>query len=216
MKKLAFLLVAVAAAVAPSAGFAQTVFSDSLQTTLASPNWVGNGSGAIAPSPVAGGNALHFDSLGSGGDLFSSLFATGPGTYRVRFDYLCGTAGGCGGFVGLYPGGSTTTNVNANPGNDGWLWTDTPAAYPTAFTGTGNGVAYTNVTFAFTVTSPGQFGLKLEDFSGSGGVAGDAYFRNLSVAAVPEPATWAMLIFGFGLIGTALRLPRRKGAPLTV
>lgn len=36
----------------------------------------------------------------------------------------------------------------------------------------------------------------------------DANFRvagNLLVAAVPEPATWAMLIIGFGMVGGALR-----------
>ena len=33
---------------------------------------------------------------------------------------------------------------------------------------------------------------------------------SLSIAAVPEPATWAMMILGFGLIGASLR--RRKAA----
>lgn len=34
-----------------------------------------------------------------------------------------------------------------------------------------------------------------------------------SVAAVPEPATWAMLIVGFGLIGGAVRAGRRGSKP---
>lgn len=33
-----------------------------------------------------------------------------------------------------------------------------------------------------------------------------------SVAAVPEPATWAMMIAGFGLVGGAMRYRRRRGA----
>jgi hypothetical protein len=37
-------------------------------------------------------------------------------------------------------------------------------------------------------------------------------FDNISVAAVPEPATWAMMIGGFGLIGAVAR--RRKRATL--
>lgn len=35
-----------------------------------------------------------------------------------------------------------------------------------------------------------------------------SYSGTLSFAAVPEPATWAMMIFGFGLVGGAVR--RRK------
>jgi hypothetical protein len=33
---------------------------------------------------------------------------------------------------------------------------------------------------------------------------------NPLVAAVPEPGTWGMMIFGFGVVGSALR--RRRGA----
>jgi hypothetical protein len=32
----------------------------------------------------------------------------------------------------------------------------------------------------------------------------------MSVGAVPEPTTWAMMLFGFGLIGGALRFDRRR------
>ncbi|MBA2589706.1 MAG: PEP-CTERM sorting domain-containing protein [Alphaproteobacteria bacterium] len=31
----------------------------------------------------------------------------------------------------------------------------------------------------------------------------------LAIAAVPEPATWAMMIFGLGLVGAAMRYRRR-------
>jgi hypothetical protein len=36
------------------------------------------------------------------------------------------------------------------------------------------------------------------------------------VVTVPEPATWAMMILGMGMIGAGLRLRRRKLAPLAV
>jgi hypothetical protein len=37
---------------------------------------------------------------------------------------------------------------------------------------------------------------------------------NIAVSAVPEPATWAMMIAGFGMMGAALR--RRQAAPAVV
>ena len=49
------------------------------------------------------------------------------------------------------------------------------------------------------------------------GQATDAYFNNLTVSvqevgAVPEPATWGMMIFGFGIAGVTLRVRRRETA----
>jgi hypothetical protein len=40
---------------------------------------------------------------------------------------------------------------------------------------------------------------------------GDGYrLRSLTVAAVPEPATWGMLLLGFGFIGFQMRRLRRR------
>jgi hypothetical protein len=38
---------------------------------------------------------------------------------------------------------------------------------------------------------------------------------NLSISAVPEPATWAMLVLGLGAVGFGLRMSRRNGAMAT-
>jgi hypothetical protein len=196
MKNLALAGAVVLGLIAPAN--AAVLFSDDFQTNLS--QWTTNHSGAIVAAPVGGGNALHFNNLDSGGDIFSTLIAfSGVGTYHLKFDYLgtCQT-GGCGGYIGLHPGGSTTTAPSTG---DAWLATDTPAAYATPFTFSSNG-SWKTVEFNFAVTSPGAFGLKLEDFVGSGGVAGDAYFRNLELTSpVPEPSTWAMLILGFAGVG---------------
>lgn len=47
-------------------------------------------------------------------------------------------------------------------------------------------------------------------FTGGSGTAFGAALDNVSVTAVPEPATWAMMIVGFGFAGFAMR--RRQAA----
>lgn len=48
--------------------------------------------------------------------------------------------------------------------------------------------------------------------SGQGNAAGSLYSGNLSATAVPEPATWAMMLVGFGAVGFGMRR-RRKEQP---
>lgn len=44
---------------------------------------------------------------------------------------------------------------------------------------------------------------------GTGGSRWGTYIANIRVGAVPEPATWAMMIIGFGFTGFAMRRQRR-------
>ncbi|MDP3593077.1 PEPxxWA-CTERM sorting domain-containing protein [Phenylobacterium sp.] len=90
----------------------------------------------------------------------------------------------------------------------------------------------TNATSGITI-APGTFGtvslvfetgandafLGQELFILLSGTNGGAAFDNamldaspLSVSAVPEPATWAMMIVGFGGVGSMVRSARRRGA----
>jgi hypothetical protein len=213
----AFSLGIASAALAPVSANAATLFSDSFQAPLSSSNWATIGSATIVGSPVGGGNALHFTAGGSGGDLFSQIIpATGAGTYQLKVDYFCANANGCAGFIGLAPGGSVSTNPQTN-NIDNWLVTDAAGNYPTGFIFQTNTEGFVTNTFSFSVGSNTPFALKLEDFAGGtdGGVAGNAYFRNLSLSsAVPEPATWAMLLLGFGMIGFAMR--KRSNVRTTV
>ena len=53
-----------------------------------------------------------------------------------------------------------------------------------------------------------------------GTFGGDVHFRDATAGAVPEPATWAMMIAGFGLVGAMMRRRRgngmRNGSPAVV
>lgn len=72
-------------------------------------------------------------------------------------------------------------------------------------TATGAFIATDNTTFAVTNASGMNFsGTNGVTFTGGNGIA-----SSIS-AAVPEPATWAMMILGFGVLGGALRR-RQKG-----
>ena len=208
----ALSLVGMLLGVSVSAANATVLFSDPLNTNdLGNTSiWSSNGSGAIVAAPTAGpagANALTFTRLGSGGDLFSVMIpGTGVGTYNISFDYYCAT-GNCGAFVGLAPGGSTLTQPTT-AGTDAWLATDTvPHAYPAPFSFSSNG-KWTQVSFDFGVTSTAPFGIKLEDFTG---MPSDTFFQNLSVSAVPETSTWAMMILGFS--GLGFMAYRKKQAP---
>ena len=48
-------------------------------------------------------------------------------------------------------------------------------------------------------------------FKGLGVTAADfAIDRVYVTAAVPEPSTWALMLLGFGAVGGAMRMKRRK------
>ena len=75
-------------------------------------------------------------------------------------------------------------------------------------------------TAALSFANSGQY--SAEVIVGAGGQNFSAFLRDkptsdnfggisLSLAAVPEPATWAMMIMGFGLIGGAYRSRRTQG-----
>lgn len=51
----------------------------------------------------------------------------------------------------------------------------------------------------------GKFGGEALSITNFGGFSGATYMPYEAAAAVPEPATWAMMIGGFGLIGATMR-----------
>ena len=95
--------------------------------------------------------------------------------------------------------------------------------YDTGFTGTGGdtsfpsaaaGLSFTKLQGACFIGASGQPTPSGEDFCGSVRYT-LTYDYTPFGAAVPEPATWAMMVFGFGLAGAAIRRRRAAGGPAT-
>lgn len=181
-----------------STASAATLFSDDFQGALS--QWNPVGSAVIVSDPlVQGGSALAFNSPKGGGDIFSatSFSSSTNNNFVLSYDYLGLGAGG--GYVGIRSPGET------------WLSGD--GSYPTPFSNPDTG-SWQHVSFSFSSASAVR--LELEQWNGRNGTPRQALFKNLvltdtngvSVAAVPEPHTYAMLLAGLGAIGFIARRRR--------
>lgn len=123
------------------------------------------------------------------------------GTAYNAMDFFLGDTTGAAGPTGT--SGTTTLFLGGNPfavQNSGTTSFAFLFNSYTSFSGTA--FSFDEVQSDFTITELGSDSIT-PDFIGLRGITVD------QVAAVPEPATWAMLIAGFGLVGAALRRPRR-------
>ena len=181
MKALLFLAGAALAAASPAAA-QELVTNGSFESgNFSGFTQTGNTghTGIAAFNVTAGAHSAYFGAVGSPGGISQSLATTAGQDYRISFDLL--NQGGTPSFYQILFG----TNVlftATNPASFGFT------NFSTTATATG---ASTTLAFSFR-NDPAFF-----------------YLDNISVtairAAVPEPATWAMMLIGFGAIGAAMR-----------
>jgi len=186
---------------------ADILFSDNFESGLN--QWTGKNNGphggTLVIDPFDQSNTvLSFNRTIAAGDIFTAdaLTLDPNETYRLSFDYL-GLAknetvqGDNGGYVGF--------SVDM-PGLHRWKWA----------TGTVSGASdvliddgqWRNYNFEFTAADLGignTLRLMLEDFSGSQGTFGDAYFDNIFVGPATVPTPSAVALLGLGGLITARR-----------
>lgn len=199
------LFAITAAAIAANAANADVLFSDDFESGLG--QWTGKDFGAhhgvLVIDPFDNQNtALSFSALNAAGDIFSSdVLTLDPNeTYKLSFDYL--------GLQNLFApndntGGYVGFSVDA-PGSHSWHWaTGSVSNASDVLIDDGQWHSYD---FEFTTADlaiGNSVRLMLEDFSGSAGTFGDAYFDNITVgpATIPAPSAFALLGLG-GLLTT--------------
>ena len=120
---------------------------------------------------------------------YSVFFAT-PDTATFTFSSAITTFGVD--VIGLGDIGATTFSVNDGTGPQALQTNYSAPAATVTFAGLINSAGFTTVTFSGTQRNDGIFFDRLR-FGGSVG------------PAVPEPVTWALMLVGFGAVGTAMR-----------
>ncbi len=195
MKSYLLSAAAVLAFAAPAQ--AATVFADNFDSYAPQLGWDGSGVWSTGNSvdlvanntfnlTCAGGSGNCVDLSGSSPGLISQPIALAAGIYQLSFDY---TGNQLDDFGGPFPLAGFTATVGT-----------------TSFVLSGianNSNVFQTFTGLFTTTGPGPVSLSFTQ-NGGNNFRG-SIIDNVSITAVPEPATWAMMILGFGIAGAALR-----------
>lgn len=136
---------------------------------------------SYGPILTGGGNyVLDLVGYGSTGEISQSVDTVLNQTYDVTFDYSSNN-----GING------PTASVNGNDLIGTVTGTHSWQVFTGSFVGTG---------------SPTTFSISEIYGANNAGV----FLDNVSVAAAPEPAAWAMLLLGVGGVGAAVRMSKRR------
>ncbi len=148
-------------------------------------------SGVSWGTATDGKQMLDLVGFGSTGGISQDFSTVANKKYLLKFDYASN--------------GAATTQASVNVTNGSGL--------PTLVTSTqASTVGWTTFSQTFVAGTTGTNTLSfLETIGGNNG---GVFLDNISISAVPEPATWALMLVGFGGLGAALRSNRRRVAAL--
>lgn len=148
---------------------------------------------ASAASWNAAGGDRSVELSGTGrGSVFQTVLLNPGSRYTLSFSYA------------LDPAATRSANAIASVGvvNMGFTALFDPARSPTNMLWQ---------TFSFDFTAPGSGPEHRLSFSGTSNTAFGVTIDNVILSVVPEPATWALMIAGFGMVGFASRRRRIRG-----
>jgi len=190
------LLLATAGA---STASATVVLSENFNGQGQTLNWGGNGNFTVTQGNVdligdgyfdffpGNGGYLDLDGTGTLGSSPASTLTSnavfGGGSYVLTFNL--------GGNSRTLPGRTTTITLGD------WSTTITLQPYD-GWTSQSFNIVTSGGALTFSENGPANYQGNILD--------------NVSLSAVPEPATWAMMIIGFGAVGTMVRASRRRQA----
>jgi choice-of-anchor C domain-containing protein len=144
--------------------------------------------GGYWQAPEPGGGSVDLD--GNAPGAISQTIATGTGEYTLSFD-----------LSGNPDGPPQVKSLAVLVGNVVKTFTYTIGGNTHA------NMMYTPETFTFDASGPTTLTFASLDSAGSpfGAVVGD-----VNIAAIPEPASWALMLLGLGAMGGALRSSRSR------